>query len=363
MFYNKRFFILVMCLLSFLALFAFRSSLPAAKGAAKAPIFITNYPLPNNGAPHYLVQTNDQFWFTAPGNNAIGSLVVTTTVDYAYTFYTIPTASSEPYDLVAGDGAIWFTERAGNKIGKLDILTGDITEYPISTPNSEPTGITIAPDESIWFVQRMGNKLSTFNPVTETFTEYDYPFDNAGLEDIAITGTGSRVWVTAVNTHYLSSLTVATAQFYHVPTSSPGPAPCPCIYVPSQVALDTQGNIWISTHNGLIGRYNPSTVQYFRWYRVSTTDTAIDGLIWETQNGLNQLWFTESDTGYAGQLSVKTTGSVVSNWRFPITDEGVLYGIVQDNDKNVWVADSAHHEILHWEAPFVLSAYLPNIMN
>lgn len=321
--------------------------------------FTTSYPLPNEGAPRYLLQADGDFWFTAPGNNAIGKLVVTSTVDYNYTFFPVPTGGSMPYDLAWDGTNIWFTASAANKIGKVDVASGDITEYDIPTANSEPAGIAVAGDGTIWFVERSGNKLGAFDPTTETFTEYPYDRSGAALEDIALRPAGSHIWFTAPRVNRLVRFDPDTEEFRDVPTADFGIPP----YTPSQVVVDSGGNPWVSTTEGLIGRFAAATFQYFRWYDVGSDNSQIDGLLWLAEGSNNKLWFTESNTGYAGQLTTQSGGATVSNWRFPIADEdGSLIGIVTEADGTAWIADSGNHMLLEWAPPYAFTTYLPVIM-
>lgn len=317
--------------------------------------FVTTYPLGNEGAPRNLIQVGDDLWFTAPGINAIGRLIVDTA---DYTFYSIPTANSDPYDLVWDGESIWFTERAGNKIGKLDIDTGDIVEYPVPTLNSQPTGIAATADGLIWFVERVGNKLASFDPSNTQFTEIPYDRANALLEDIAVSQNGNQIWFTAPGAGRLLVYEPGFEGFGVYPTSTPG-----ATYTPSQVVIDNLGDPWISTKNGLIGRLALSTVGYFRWYRVGGTSSEIDGLVWMREGTQNKLWFTESNTGMAGQLVTKADGDTVQNWRLPIVEEGGMpFGLVAQADGTVWVADSGNDLLLRWSPPYLYSVYLPIIM-
>lgn len=321
--------------------------------------FTTSYPLPNEGAPKYLLRADGDFWFTAPGNNAIGKLVVTSTVDYSYTFFPVPTGNSIPYDLAWDGTNIWFTASAANKIGKVNVTSGDITEYDVPTPNSEPAGITVA-GGMIWFVERLGNKLGAFDPATETFTEYLYDPSGAELEDVAARPSSNYIWFTAPGVNRLVRFDRGAEAFDDVPTSDFGIPP----YTPSQVVVDSAGNPWVSTTEGLIGRFAAATFQYFRWYDVGSANSQIDGLLWLAEGSNNKLWFTESNTGYAGQLTTQSGGATLSKWRFPITDEdGSLMGIVTEADGTAWIADSGNHALLEWAPPYAFTTYLPVITN
>lgn len=322
--------------------------------------YITSYPLPGEGAPRYLLRADDHFWFTAPGDNSIGKLTVTSTVDYTYTFFPLPTENSMPYDLAWDGTNIWFTALAANKIGKLNVSTGNITEYDIPTANSEPAGIMVDGEGTIWFVERSGNKLGAFDSVTETFTEYLYSPSDAALEDIAGRPSSNHIWFTAPGVDRLVRFDSSAEEFRDVPTSDFGLPP----YTPSQVVVDNNGNPWVSTDEGLVGRFAAATFQYFRWYRVGSEDSVINGLLWTAEGNNNRLWFTEANTGYAGQLTTESSGTTMSKWRFPVTDEGGSpVGIVTEADGTVWIADSGNHMLLEWAPPYVLSTYLPAVRN
>ncbi len=72
------------------------------------------------------------------------------------TEFPIPTPDSQPVGIKVGpDGNLWFTEQGGNKIPP----DGVITEFPIPTPNSTPFGITAGPDGNLWFSEFIGNKI------------------------------------------------------------------------------------------------------------------------------------------------------------------------------------------------------------
>ncbi|MCZ7672997.1 MAG: hypothetical protein M5U34_40695 [Chloroflexi bacterium] len=139
---------------------------------------IVEYPVPTlTGGPQSIaIQAPGHVWFTLPQENAIGELVVTSTVDYTFYIHPVPTSAGEPYDLVYDGRFIWFTERAGNKLGQLDTITKIITE-PLLTPvDSMPTSIDVAPNGHIWLTKpgaSTGN-ISRYNPTTATFQNYAY---------------------------------------------------------------------------------------------------------------------------------------------------------------------------------------------
>ena len=88
-------------------------------------------------------------WFTELRGNAIGRL----TTDGQLTEYPLPTPDAFLADITAGpDGALWFTESSGNKIGRIT-TAGAITEYALPTPTACRPAITAGPDGALWFAE------------------------------------------------------------------------------------------------------------------------------------------------------------------------------------------------------------------
>jgi streptogramin lyase len=54
------------------------------------------------------------------------------------------------------DGNLWFIEPG--KIGRIT-SAGQISEFPMPTPSSNPGGITTGPDDALWFTEYQSNKI------------------------------------------------------------------------------------------------------------------------------------------------------------------------------------------------------------
>jgi hypothetical protein len=59
------------------------------------------------------------------------------------------------------DGNVWFTEPQANQIGMIT-PDGQITEFQVPTPNSQPGGITTGPDGNIWFTELGSGQIGEF---------------------------------------------------------------------------------------------------------------------------------------------------------------------------------------------------------
>ena len=66
---------------------------------------------------------------------------------------------------VSGTHTLWFTETAGNRVAHVT-TEGDIFEYPVPTPASQPIGITQGPDGAVWFAEFAANKIGRLDVKT-----------------------------------------------------------------------------------------------------------------------------------------------------------------------------------------------------
>jgi virginiamycin B lyase len=78
---------------------------------------------------------------------------------------------------------MWFVEEIGNQIGRIT-PSGVVTEFPIPTPGSRPTGITAGPDGNLWFTESRyetpgANKIGRITP-SGVITEYSVPTGGGG---------------------------------------------------------------------------------------------------------------------------------------------------------------------------------------
>lgn len=321
--------------------------------------FIVEYDIPGNPL-NIVVEAPGRVWFTMPESSAIGSLVVTSTIDSSFRLYDTPTVDSQPYDLVydTNQAIVWFTELAGNRIGRLDTNTGSIQEYAIPTPASGPTGIALGPDGTVWFTERDGNKLGEFNPNTATFKEYPLNIANAKPEDIVVQSDG-RVWATGPNVHNIFGYIPSTQTLFNVPTSDifTGGA---TVEEPWNAMLDGSGVLWVTTRTGnRLGRYMPGTVTFWRWFSVPTSESGPTGIAFSISEGLWRIWFSANTTGRMGQLTLRPTGEIVAlrQYALPAADRRPA-GLAVDSQGHVWVAENGSHKIAEWSPPHFYFIYL-----
>jgi virginiamycin B lyase len=154
---------------------------------------VSEFPVPTfQSAPWEIAAGQDgNLWFTERLGNRIGRI----TVDGVITEFPVPTPASMPNtirpgpdpnpakdcafqretlgaeafvarygsfgDCVSGlatTETLWFSEQAGNRVAQIT-TNGDIFEFALPTPNSQPGGLAEGPDGAVWFAEFAGNKI------------------------------------------------------------------------------------------------------------------------------------------------------------------------------------------------------------
>jgi virginiamycin B lyase len=140
-------------------------------------------------------------WFTAPGANLIGRI----TTGGATTEFALPMANSQPQGISAGsDGNVWFTEFGAHRLGRVT-PSGDITEIQLPA-GTGPAGIATGPEGALWITAQTANKLLRLAPLTGEITEFPLSTPVAGLHGIAA-GPDGKVWFTERDGNRLGVIT------------------------------------------------------------------------------------------------------------------------------------------------------------
>ena len=326
---------------------------------ASPPIFEYDIPIANAAPRNIAVASPGNIWVTLPGVNAIGSLVVTTTVDFEFTLYPIPTPNSEPHDLVfdAANEVIWFTQQAVDQIGRFDLNTHQIDEFSL-TAGSAPTGIALAPNGIVWAALRDANKLASLNPTTNNIEEIVYPTAGANFLDIAVSST-NIVWVSAPGLNRMVTYNPDNGTFVNVNLHSFGQTPFP----PHAVAMN--GNTpWVTapTQNW-VGVYIPGTLSLWSWYAAHPSDQGATDLVHRRLGTVNELWYVQPTDNRAGRLQINNQGQLILNQstRLPTTNS-FPEGIAVDNNGHAWITASAANAIVWWH-PDAASLNQPTIQH
>ena len=199
-------------------------------------------------------------WFTEQDGNNLGRLVVTSTVDYAFTEYSLPALypNAEPQDVcVETPESIWFTAPGVHCIGNLDPAHWNPDDaFTLISPGggSQPWAITVDRSGYPWFTDLTGNQIGLFFPETQgDFRLYDLPAANRGPYDLAI--AQGFAWFTERDGCHVgqrSTSPLATIREFGLPASQP-----------LGLAVDADGHVWIAeSATGKIAEWQPP---YFRF--------------------------------------------------------------------------------------------------
>jgi virginiamycin B lyase len=251
-------------------------------------------PTPNSVPGWVHLGPDRAIWLAERFGNKIGRIAV----DGRITEYPIPGMatcavgapgnSSLPQGITTGaDGALWFTEECGNRIGRIT-LSGQITEYPVPTPDSHPLGITTGPDGALWFVEKQAEKIGRIT-TTGQFTEFKI---SPGTFPQRITvGSDGALWFTETRANKIGRITT-DGQYTEYP--APGG--------PVGITVGPDGALWFVEFNGnQIGRMTTDgrvTDQY-------PIPTPNSGSLQIAVGPDDALWFTETLGGnQVGRLQI-----------------------------------------------------------
>jgi virginiamycin B lyase len=268
--------------------FLFLLAVPFSVGG-ETGVFL-EFPLPSAaaGASGIVSGPDGGWWFTEFAANNIGRVFPGGQV----TEFPIPTPNSGPLGIVAVYPDIWFTEFNANKIGKIT-TDGVITEFPIPTPASGPIGIDTAFD-SVYFCESKANQIGRLS-FAGTFTEIPIPTPNS--VPIGIVGAIDTLWFAESQGNKIgivslrSGINTPTLTETSIPTPNSGP---------SSVSYDDAGRVWFTETNAnkigvLDGGGNIAD------FAVPTSNSGATGISADFFAGV--AWFTERSANKIGSMT------------------------------------------------------------
>jgi streptogramin lyase len=308
------------------------------------------FTLPLGANPHSVGVISDaarlDVWFTEPGTDQIGRLVYTDTGNFDLRAY--PVASgARPFDLTvdAGRRMVWFTERAANRIGRFEIGVGrtvTYTTFDLDTPNSQPSGIDLAPDGSVWFTQsepdRIGHLVVT-NTADYSVTEYPVSGTgtNVGVYGVAVQ-SDEFVWVGETRTGTIRRLSASSGSLLKVSGLGTGG-------YPYHLVVDADRDfVWLTELiDNQITQVEVGTLHLANSFNITpTANLRPTGL---TRVGNDQFWFSGQGSGQIGRLVYTST----NQFRFELIDLPVsdlwAMDIVSDPLGHLWTVAHAFQRI------------------
>ena len=177
-------------------------------------------------------------WFTRPAEGRVGRRGS----DGIVREFVLPEASEPTGIAVARDGAAWVAERRGNRLVRVS-PDGEVTAWPLATPNAQPDAISFAPDGTVWAALPNARRIARVSP---RGTLEEISVDNAP-SGIAVAPDGG-VWFAAPTAKKLGRLEPETGKVAWTPLPD-GPV---------AVSTSADGTVWVVLGIGdKLGRIEP----------------------------------------------------------------------------------------------------------
>ena len=159
-------------------------------------VHVDTFPIPTGSANALRVVTGTTFgeyWFTEQGASQVARMTPSGDI----TEFPLPTPNTYPLGIAPGNaGRFWFCERTGNALGEI-IADGDLSsiiEHPLSA-GSGPYEIALGPDNHVWFTEADAGKLGVVANINGPIIEFTIPNANTNRHPAAIArGIGQTVW-------------------------------------------------------------------------------------------------------------------------------------------------------------------------
>jgi virginiamycin B lyase len=240
-----------------------------------------------------------------------------------------PNSGDLGFMTVGPDGNIWFTELnffstgRGNKIGRISPQDpGDgstIAEFELPNPDSWPAFVTVGPDNNLWFTESRGSRIGKIT-VDGQITEFDLPDPNSWPNGITL-GPEGNLWFTERDGNRIGVITPDGQILHEFPVTTRGSGP-------RQITVGPDGNLWFAEGSGQkVGRITvDGTITEFALPHGGGDPSGI------TVGPDGNLWFTENAGIRIGSI---TPDGVVTEFDLPNTSSSPLT-IKAGPDGNLW---------------------------
>jgi len=269
-----------------------------------------------------------------------------TAMAQSVTEFPIPTANSQPSGITTGlDGNLWFTE-SGNpkatppipaKIGRIT-PSGTIVEFTVPTATGILLSITSGPDGNLWFTD--GGQPAATPPVPGKIgritlggipTEFSPPLSNTSPTGITV-GPENALWFTDGLASAIGRITTAgvISEFPVITTAS----------VPLGITTGPDGNLWFLEFGnqfvtppipGKVGRI--TTAGNITEFPIATSNSQPISI---TSGPDGNLWFVENVGNKIGRI---TTAGAITEFSVPTANSGPG-GITAGPDGNLWFTEA-----------------------
>jgi virginiamycin B lyase len=193
------------------------------------------------------VDNADKVWFVDPYNSYVGQLDPASNLFTIWEIPGIQLVFGDVSVIVSSDskGNVYIPVPLANKIARINLITNELTEWPIPTDNSMPYCVDVDANGNVWFTEYAGNKIGRLNPATNEITEWPIPTHNSGVS--VLDASGGFIYFVEAGAGKIGRLNPATNEITQWFISA---------YIgesPSQgLCVDSSANIWFTAYGYLL---------------------------------------------------------------------------------------------------------------
>jgi copper transport protein len=226
----------------------------------------------------------------------------------------------------AGDSMI-----GSSRIWQLNIATGNYTAHNIRDA-VHVTHMALAPDGSLWYLDPVGGgnrngTLGLYNPANDSGKRFSIPAKGIP-SGIALDNNGNP-WISVGEANKIFKFDPTNEKFssYDVPTPGAGPA---------GIATDKSGNLWLAEAVGKIAKIDPATGKITEYAPNNKLQRLEEPLAVFPDPQSSNIYIAEH-TGH--KISVFNT--LLGSFRaYPsVNEEGLPFGMAFDSYGNLWFAE------------------------
>jgi virginiamycin B lyase len=298
---------------------------------------IKEFPIPTtNSGPNAIVYAPSQvLWFVQYNVGKIGELFpVTGTVKE----FNITEAGATPASLALdGSGNVWFTDQKVPSIWVLTPSNNTFHQYPTNVPNSTPVFVLVDSANRVWFTDTTANYVGEIGSGTGIISRYQLPASNSGPAEIAVQSGTSYLWITESFSNKIARFDMMTHVFQEF-------TPSVSLVSPVGIAIDQNGDIWISEHGGSsVAELIPSNSTFRKYPTSQPTTLKITAPATVALDPSGRVWFVEHFSNKVGRLT-PATGQMDE---FVIPTSGFAYSLLNalDPSGNFWFTEYTANQI------------------
>lgn len=210
-------------------------------------------------------------------------------------------------------------------------VCGKISEFPLPSPTSGPSGITTGPDGAMWFTECYGvavGRIPTNATPGSGAQIKQYPIPNPGYVEGIVSGPDGALWYAYYAAGKIGRMTTTGTATTYSSGMTPGANPW-------NLAVGRDHAIWFTDNaNSSIGRITTGAAPSITEYPTKTATSNPNGIVAASDGNL---WFTECN---ADQVAKFTLGHVITEYGLGIQTNSHSTGIAQGSDGALWFTES-----------------------